>query len=130
MSAAPPNGNGANRIGIYASVFMALTVVVGAFIWVGGIASQVQQNQSVINSQALRISALEIASTTSLVQATSVKSALIEIETQFHASDQLSDVRIAEDLRWRCMFFVKVYNQACPQIAYFPQIARGTQTGQ
>ncbi len=47
-----------------------------------------------------------------------------EIETQFHAADQLSDIRIAEDLRWRCMFFEKIYGQACASIAYFPQIAK------
>lgn len=70
------NGNGYARIGVWASVISAGALVVGAFIWIGGIAQDVRGNTEKIKQEEDRMNRLSSA----------VQSLQIQVSTE-HAND-------------------------------------------
>lgn len=126
--AAARNGNGAVRWQIWVGAAALSVTIVTALIKVGDLTSSIAQNAIKLGEQQKTIEHLQeqVVSLSSIVTSGNAKyeQKFSEIETQFHAFDQLADVRIAEDLRWRAIMWEKLYGTTYPPMFYPPQIAR------
>lgn len=119
----PANGNGYGRYSFYASVAVVIFSVVGAVIWVGGLASEIEANKAALNAQQGRIVILERDLKTNDLQTSTQTRDLREIETQFCASDIVRNLMHANDMRQLAMIWRKVFGEVYPtDNAFYPQI--------
>lgn len=117
-----PAPNGYSRAGFYVSLAMVVFTVVGAIIWVGGLASEIQANRSVLNAQAARIALLE-----SGLRANDLLTADMRIstcqqfaktETQIGTIETIINMIRVDDLRQRGLTWPKAFNQTYPDTFY------------
>jgi hypothetical protein len=114
------DGNGYNRLGVAAAVFVAATTIVGGFMWVGSIASQVSAMQH--NGDDIR--SLQ-------VQEARVERDARETETQFCAADIVRNLMHANDMRTISLLWLKQYGTPFPtDNAYYPTICNRPVSGQ
>lgn len=125
------NGNGANRLGLYASIFMACAVVMSAFIWVGGIAGQVDQDRTQLASLAGRVNGLQGDIRALQIQNAQMERDQREVETQFCASDIVRNLMHANDMRTTAMLWQKTFGSPYPtNNPYYPTICNRPALGQ
>lgn len=139
MTAHPQNGNGEKRLqfGLSLGNFVfAGAIFVGLLIggimglvtlMLGPMSTRSEINQHDIDSlktemQSLREQVTQ-AHTDILTTAARNDQKFAEVETQFHALDQVINMRAAEDLRWRCKVDDKLFTLKCSDIFFPPQIA-------
>lgn len=117
---AEENGNGkrSNSIGVWLSGGGVIIAIIGAFIWVGGLASQVGQNQTTISALATRLAEndkethdLEIAMGEACRQLATVEVQMGTVETVINKT-QVSNQRDVA-LLWE-----KAYGQKYPDVFY------------
>lgn len=109
-----PAPNGYSRAGFYVSLAMVVFTVVGAIIWVGGLASEIQANKAAISAQAARLVILEGDLKTNDLLTSNIVRDLREIETQFCASDIVRNLMHAHDMREHALLWHKVYGEIYP----------------
>lgn len=114
--------NGANRLGLYASLFMAIAVVMSAFVWVGGIAGQVSQTQVGLGSISGRISAVEAdvrrMEITGGATGASNCQQFAKVETQMAAVETVINKMNVDSQRDKGAVDLKLFNRVDPPIYY------------
>lgn len=116
------NGNGANRLGLYASIFMACAVVMSAFIWVGDIASQVGGNDLAIRSLAGRVGAVEADVRRMEISGAQTTASncqqFAKVETQMSAVETVINKMNVDSQRDKGAFDLKLFGRVDPPIYY------------
>lgn len=119
---AAANGNGAARLGLWASIFMACAVVMTAFIWVGNIASQVSENDLAIRSLGGRVGAVEADIRRMEIangQATAGNcQQFAKVETQMAAVETVLNKMNVDSQRDKGAFDLKLFGRVDPAIYY------------
>lgn len=138
------NSNGYAKTGVYASVFIAASTLLIAFIWVGSIAAQVAQNKSDLGGLVTRMGKIEdavssagladlprrVATLESDLRENDTATAIIgrdlrEIETQCRAIENQSNLIHAYDLRQIAVLYEKVFGGMYhTDNAFYPDICR------
>lgn len=125
------NGNGYASAGFWVSLAMVVFTVVGAIIWVGGIANEVAANGKAIEDQDRRVERLAADLSRNDLETSGITRDLKEIETQFCASDIVRNLMHANDLRTVSLLWQKVYGVPFPTSnAYYPTICNRAVTAQ
>lgn len=109
MASNPPNGNGYARIGVWASAISAGALVIGAFIWIGTIASEVNNNSTNIAALAGRLGRIEADNRTLELRVTALETSQKEIETQFCGTGNIINLMHANDMRIQSLLWQKSY---------------------
>lgn len=118
-----PNGNGYGRYSFYASAAIVLFTVIGAIIWIGGIANEVAQNKGYIEAQSTKIIALEHDLRSNDLLTSNLQRDQRESETQFCANDIVRNLMHANELRTTSLLWQKVFGVPYPtDNAYYPTI--------
>ena|ERR1700760_2645756 len=122
--------NGYGRAGFFVSLAMVIFTVVGAIVWVGGIANEVAQNKKSIEDQSIRIERLATDLSRNDLETSGITRDLREVETQFCASDIVRNLMHANDLRQISLLWQKIYGVPYPTAnAYYPTICNRPITG-
>lgn len=123
------NGNGLARWQVWlAAAALALTffgVVVVPMIGLFIVASSANAEAVELKS---RVDKMDVQISSDRIELAQMRSSLVEIETQFRATDQVRNVIHANDLRVQSMLWRKSFGQDYPiGNAYYPSIAQERQ---
>jgi hypothetical protein len=116
--------NGASRFGLWTGIVASAIVLLGAIGGVFYVAFQGQANTSSVNDIKLRIDRIEDRQNMADGKINSQADALVEIETQFCATDIVRNLMHANDMRIQSMLWAKAYpGSVLPtDNAYYPTI--------
>lgn len=105
------NGNGKrpSSIGVWLSGGGVIMAIIGAFIWVGGLASEVGQNQTTISAISTRLSSAEANNRALELRVTSLETSQKEIETQFCGTGNIINLMHANDMRLQSVLWQKSF---------------------
>lgn len=122
------NGNGTakwslslNAIGV---AFSIAVVVVGFLIQIARMSAEQTALSEKIEAIGARVTRLEDRSSINREDIAGLKASLVEVETQFHSSDQAANLRQASNMAITAQIYRRVYGVDYPSFAFYPTIAR------
>lgn len=122
MTAAHANGNGYGRYTFYASAAVVCFTLVGAIIWVGGIANEVAQNKAVIETLDKRLESISEDLRRNDLETANMKigacQQFAKIEVQIGTVETVINTIRVDDLRERGLSWPKLFNQRYPETFY------------
>lgn len=123
------NGNGAARWQLYLAASALLFSTVAFFVWIGTIQADVRANQGAIIEQKASVLMLTQEVSAQRNQLSVICADLVEVETQFKASDQVRNLMHTNDLRIQAMLWNKIFMGIYPVgDPYLPTIAQDQPT--
>lgn len=116
------NGNGYGRAGFYVSLAMVIFTVVGAIIWVGGIANQVTQNEVKQTAMAQRLDRIAEDLRGNDLLSSNMKISdcqqFAKVETQIGTIETVLNSMRVDDIRERGLVWPKIFGQPYPSPFY------------
>lgn len=122
-----PNGSARWQFGINTvmMVFSLAVPVVAFLVQTASLETKLEGARAQVVALDRRILALEGAVQINREDIAAQKAAFVEIETQFHAADEMRNLTHAQDMRDYAIVYRKVFGADYPMgPAYFPTIAR------
>lgn len=116
------NGNGYGRYSFYATLAIASFTVIGAIIWIGGIANEVAQNKALIDTTEKRLDILSDDLRRNDLDTANMKvnscQQFAKVETQMGTVETIINTIRVDDLRQRGLMWPKTFSQPYPDTFY------------
>lgn len=122
MAGGASSQNGYGRAGFFVSLAMVIFTIVGAIVWVGGIANEVAQNKAAIAAQDKRLDTLaqDLRANDLLTSNMKVSDCqqFAKVETQIGTIETIVNTMRVDDIRERGLVWPKLFNQQYPSPFY------------